>query len=133
MNLKGLRGMSRSKSRGELLPWLSAKQDCREKRFLQIGNSLLLDKRWQSLTHGAKCLYICMAMEAGGKRYFTFPESASRKYGLKHSSFWNYVSELEERQFIERSSMKNLRKDNEYKFSLGWRIQVNDFRYPESG
>lgn len=104
-----------------ILPWLSARADVREGRFLQIGNSLLLSKPFQALSAGAQVLYLCMALESGGHREFLFPRTAAKKYGIPHRSMLRYVDELADSGFIEKTSLKNLRQPNEYKFSFRWK------------
>ncbi len=111
----------RKKTGATLQPWLSAKVDCEEKRFVQIGNSLLLSPQFQSLSAGARCCYLCMAMEAGPRREFRLPKSAAKKYGIPHSSLCRYIRELEAGGWIEVYSMKRLRKPNEYRFVLAWK------------
>lgn len=112
--------MSRRKN-PMISPWLSARADNREKRFIQVGDTLLMDKTFQALSPGAKTLYYCMAMECGGRREFLFPRTCAAKYGFAEKSFWRYVRELEERGFLIRFSMKSLRKPNEYSFSFAWK------------
>jgi hypothetical protein len=63
--------------------WMSAKADNKEKRFIQVGNSLLLSKEFQKLGVGARCLYMCMAMESAGKRGFEFPLSSAKSMDLE--------------------------------------------------
>ena len=46
--------MSRKVKTRPLLPWLSANMDCVDRRFVQIGNSFMLDSRTQNLSAGAK-------------------------------------------------------------------------------
>lgn len=58
---------SRRRGRDTIKPWLSARLDCKEGRFIQVGNSLLLSKEFQALTAGARFLYLCMTMESGGR------------------------------------------------------------------
>ena len=114
--------MRRSKSsKPGLLPWLSARGDGKEKRFIQIGNTLLLSKEFSALGTGAQHLYFCMAMESGGKRRFVFPQSAAKKYGITPSSLRRHVKELEEAGFLSVTSLQNLRQPNEYEFSLRWK------------
>ena len=67
----------------DIRPWLSARNDCREGRFLQIGNSLLLSRAFQNLTANARILYLALAMEAGGKRDVIISRSHAQKYGIK--------------------------------------------------
>lgn len=86
--------MPKRKSKGIIAPWLSARADNVEGRFIQIGNSMLLSREFQKLTVGSRYLYFCMAMEAGGQKNFHFPLSAAKKYGIKPSTFWTYVHEL---------------------------------------
>jgi len=105
----------------DIRPWLSARPDCKEGRFIQVGNSLYLSKTFQSLSSGAQQLYERMTMESGGRQTFLFPLSAAHKYGIAESSFRRYVKELIEAGFIERRSNKNLRKPNDYCFLLSWK------------
>lgn len=105
-----------------MLPWLSAKADCREGRFLQIGNSFFLSKGTQNLSTGARCLFLTMALESGGKRSFVFPRATALKYGFSESSFLRYVKELVAARFIEVVSCGRFaRLPNEYRFSFGWK------------
>ncbi|MDO4973292.1 MAG: hypothetical protein Q4E38_03675 [Eubacteriales bacterium] len=105
----------------EIRPWLSARVDCSEGRFLQVGNSLLLCEAFQRLSSGAQILYLEMSLEAGGRREFVFPLSAAKKYGVPPRSFRRYVDELIQAGFIEKTSLKNLRQPNEYCFSFRWK------------
>lgn len=108
--------------KNSISPWLSARPDNREGRFIQLGNSLLLSKDFQTLDVGARYLYFCMAMESGGRREFLFPESAAKKYGLAPSSFRRYLKELASRRLIRIESMKNLRQPNRYAFVSDWKL-----------
>ena len=74
-----------------ILPWVSGKADCKEGRFIQIGNSLLLSKEYQALSPGAGRLYLCMAMESGGKREFTFTHGIGKKYGFDNPDMAQYA------------------------------------------
>lgn len=113
--------MSRRRSGGTIKSWLSARPDCKEGRFVQVGNSLLLSSCFQELSAGARFLYLCMAMESGGKRDFTFPLSSAKKYGIAKNSFSRYIKELSDSGFISVHSMANLRQPNEYSFSFVWK------------
>lgn len=104
-----------------VLPWLSARADCSEGRFVQAGNSLFLSEAFQTLSAGARVLYLCMTMECGGRREFIFPLSSATKYGFPPRSFRRHVDELYEAGFIEKTSLKNLRQPNEYCFSFRWK------------
>ena len=44
------------KTKVELVPWMSARPDNVEKRFIQVGNSLLFNKEFQSLGAGSQML-----------------------------------------------------------------------------
>lgn len=100
---------------------MSARTDNVEKRFCQIGDSLLFSKAYMNLTAGAMHLYICMAMESRGKRQFELPASKAVKYGFAKRTFWNYVSELETAGFIKRQSGRFTRENNLYEFCSDWK------------
>lgn len=106
-----------------ILPWLSAKVDNREGRFLQAGNSLFLSKSFQNLSTGARWLYLSMSIEAGGKRDFAFTHSAARKFGVSPSSYDRFLKELKDGGFIEKVEDENLTQyaPGRYRFSLGWK------------
>lgn len=89
---------------------------------MQVGNSLLLSKEFQSLHAGAQSLYLCMAMEAGGKREFTFPAKAATKYGIAENSFSRFKKELIASGFIRvKASGRTTREKNIYEFVFGWK------------
>lgn len=108
-----------------MLPWLSAKPDGREGRFTQIGNTLLLDKRFQNLSVGARWLYICIANESGGKRELKFPHRAARKYNIPPTSFDRYIKELREKGFITLAGGMDYGQfqENVYRFSFDWKTE----------
>lgn len=109
--------MSRRKRNNILLPWMSAKPDCRELRFLQVGNSLLLSPEFKTLSSGARLLYLCMGMEAGGKKGFQFPRSAQHKYGFDECTAARYIRELISAGFVRLvSSGRIVRQPNLYEF-----------------
>lgn len=104
--------------------WMSAKQDCREGRFVQLGNSLLLSPEFHKLSMGARHLYLCTAMEAGGRRNFTFPQAAAKKYGIPARSMRRYLQELVTAGFVEvESSGRWTREHNQYLFCAKWKSQ----------
>ena len=109
--------MSRKVKTRPLLPWLSANMDCVDRRFVQIGNSFLLDSRTQNLSAGAKLTYICMALESGGKADFEFTKTAATKYGIATASFRRYVEELVDAGFVNRISGKSSQQPNQYRFT----------------
>ena len=108
----------------DIRPWLSAKSDGKEGRFLQIGNSLLLCDAFQSLSGGAKTLYLCMAMESAGRKDFEFSASAMKKYGIVPRCARRWITELTESGFIScESSGKNTRTANQYSFCFDWKTK----------
>lgn len=118
--------MPRQRSGATLLPWLTARQDCKELRFIQVGNTLLLDKRYQALSTGARCLYQDMLMEAGGKPTVEFSRgTAQKKYGVPKNSFSRYITELKDAGFIVVEQDGNFYQfaPNVYRFSLEWRTK----------
>ena len=110
------------KTKVELVAWMSAMPDNVEKRFIQVGNTLLFNKEFQSLGTGSKTLYFCMAMESAGKRRFTFPQAAAKKYGITPSSLRRHVDELEAKKFIKVYSGKATRDPNLYEFCYDWKL-----------
>lgn len=117
--------MSKRKYPVAVLPWMTARADCKERRFLQVGNTLLLSKKFQALRPGARMLYLSMAMESGGRRGFQFPLSAARKYGLPSTSLRRYVRELTEEGFLTVQSNRNLRAPNLYAFTSHWQLDAD--------
>lgn len=91
---------------------------------MQVGNSLLLSKEFQSLHAGAAHLYLCMAMEAGGKREFTFPAASATKYGIALNSFDRFKKELINSGFIRiKDSGRTTREKNIYEFLFDWKAK----------
>lgn len=115
--------MSQKKSRATLLAWLSASLDCKEGRFVQVGNSLLLSEQFQTLSAGARFTYLAMCMEGGGKREFVFPLSAAKKYGIASMSLRRQVDELVKGGFITVRSGACVRAPNIYTFSFDWKAK----------
>lgn len=113
--------MSRKKAGAHIAGWLSARHDCNEGRFIQIGNSLLLCREYQQLTAGAKNTYQCMSMESGGQREFVFPLSAAKKYGISKNTLSRHIDELTASGFITVRSGASLRQPNIYSFSFEWK------------
>ncbi len=86
------------------------------------GNSLLLSPMFHALHDGAKNLYLCMAMESGGRREFTFPASSAKKYGIPQSSFDRYKRELIVKGFIRvLYSGRLTREKSAYEFCFDWK------------
>lgn len=105
----------------QILPWLSAKPDCKEGRFLQIGNSLFLSKEYRELSYAAQAIYLCMALESGGKRQFTFTKTDAKKYGICPKTLYRQIKELQDKKFLTVSSGKNTRTPNEFEFCFSWK------------
>lgn len=101
--------------------WASARIDNREKRFIQVGNSLFFDRTFQELSPGAKVTYLAMMMECAGRREFQFPHAAARKYNIPPRSFDRYMRELVMSGFISCQSGANTREPNVYAFQFGWK------------
>lgn len=115
--------MSRRKSGAELLPWLSAKPDCKEGRFIQVGNSLMLSGRFSGLSVGGRWTYLCMCLEAAGKAEFEFPLSAAKKYSIPSTSLRRYIDELHKKGFISVVSNGSVqRMPNRYRFEAKWKV-----------
>ena len=88
-----------AKSSAKPLPrWMSAKRDCREARFVQIGNSLLFHEKFRSLSAGAFKLYICCAMEAAGSINFQIPASKAEQYGMYYTLLWSIIEAIDKSQ-----------------------------------
>ena len=112
-----------AKSR-QLSPWLTANLDGKDGRFIQVGNSLVLSKVFQSLSANARYLYLCLAMESGGKQTVRFSHGTAKKYGIPSTTFDRAIKELRTRSFItliedeERSQFKT----NEFRFAADWKL-----------
>lgn len=104
--------------------WLSEKPMCDDLRFIRVGNSFLLSKKVHSLPANARYLYLCMTMEAGGCRDFTFTRSTAAKYGISSATLVRNLELLKNSGFISCVEQnRNLRKPNVYRFSATWREQ----------
>ena len=108
-----------------MLPWLTAKPPGEiERRFIQIGNSLLLDPTFKRLSRGAQMLYLCMALESGGKSTFQLSKGAAkRKYGYAPTSFDRYRQELESSGLLRtvESETRGQYEANTYAFCDAWK------------
>lgn len=112
-----------ARKKGALLPWLSAKLDGSEKRFIQVGNSLFFNEIFQQLNAGSQMLYLRMAIESGGKREVIFSRKTAEKYGIPRNSFSRQIKELKDAGFIEVSMEGDLWqfKPSVYRFSFTWK------------
>ena len=101
--------------------WLSASSDAKERRFIQVGDTLFHSQKFKVLSSGAKILYLYCAMESAGQQNFQMPVSCAEKYGIPSSSLRRYLKELEENHFIQVTrSGKNTRTANDYQFCFDW-------------
>lgn len=109
-----------------LKAWLSANTDCRDGRFIQIGNSLLLSKAFQSLTASAQLAYLALCMEAGGKSMVQLSHSGAKKYGISSSTFDRCMKQLLEGGFVDMLEDDNRAQfaTNVYRFSSRWKTKA---------
>jgi hypothetical protein len=114
--------VTKSKRKGrQLNRWLTASSDMREERFVQVGNTLFFNKAFQSLSVGARYLYIAAANEAGGNRNFQLPALKMKSLGFKERTAREYIKELEKAKFIEKVKCgRNTRTPNDYRFCFDW-------------
>ena len=82
----------------------------------------MLSKDFQSLSAGARLLYMSMAMEAAGKIEFEFPLSVAVNHGFSESSFRRYAKELINAEFITSNSGRATREPNRYRFTEKWKV-----------
>ena len=117
--------MPRHKSNATLCPYLTARLQSgvnRERRFIQIGTSLLHDKNFQDLSSQAQHLYFCMAMDAGGRFDFKFSRADALRYGFSYSTFLRAKNQLISNHFIRvKSNGRWTRTANWYTFDLSWK------------
>ena len=114
--------LSKRKRGSTIVPSLSANVDSKERRFIQVGNSLLLSRKFHALSTGSRFLYFCMAMESGGRNNFILPQKDAKKYGIAPSSLRKHINELEAAHFIRVYSGKPTREPNRYEFCLSWKL-----------
>lgn len=106
----------------KILPWLSANHPPSDKRFIQIGNSLLLSKKYQALHDTSRTLYECLAMESGGKRFVKLSRrQAEKKYGIKEATYTRAKKELIEKGFIRIKDNTGRYETNCFEFIDDWK------------
>ena len=115
-------GKRKAAQNSEIKPWFSAKPDNKEGRFIQVGNSLMLSKKFQGLRYSTQRLYECMGMESAGNRDFKFPQKTAKKYGFTNKTLIAGVKELQEKGFIKVISGRNTRQPNLYSFCFDWKL-----------
>ena len=115
--------MARRKTaaQADIKPWLSAKPDCKEGRFIQLGNTLLLSKVFQALNPSTQMLYISLAMESGGKRDVILSRSNAKKYGIAASTYSRAIKELSETGFIKVDLKRGRYEANRFEFISDWK------------
>ncbi len=116
-------GRHKSAVNCNIKPWLSARPDCKEGRYIQVGNSLLLSDTFQNISAGARWLYLCMALEAGGRQTVKFSHGSAKKYGIPYTTFDRTVKILREAGFIEliEDEDHSQFRANEFRFSSQWK------------
>ena len=105
-------------------PWLSARQDCTEGRFIQVGNSLLLSKSFQALSTSAQMLYICLAMESGGKPVAKLSRSNAKKYGFSPATYSRAAKQLIEAGFVKIAEDTGRYESNKFQFVNDWKSKT---------
>ena len=118
--------MPHRKAHPTMCPYLTARSGVgndQEKRFIQVGTSLMHNKKFQALSITARYLYFCMAMDAGGVFTFTFSKhTATVNYGFAYSTFLRAKRELLDAGFIRTVSNGRItREPNRYGFILKWK------------
>lgn len=113
--------MGKTKGRKAIVPWLTAKENEIDKRFIQVSNSILLNETFQSLSANSQMVYLCMSMESGGQSEFVFPKRAFEKYNISYSTARRSINELKQKRFITYESGANVRKNNKFKFCYDWK------------
>lgn len=106
--------------------WATTNPNGIEKRYIRMGNSLLLHPTIRGLSHAAFRVYAHMMLESGGNIEFTFPHSKWKAF-LSAGGFQSAKKELCEAGLIEVTEANaNLRKPNKYRFSTTWKTIKND-------
>lgn len=103
-------------------PWITAKMNGEEARYIRLGNSLLMNPAMLNLSPSAFQIYTYMLLESGGRQQFEFPYS---KYGriMSKPTFQRAKRELVSAGFIEViRSNQNIRTPSEYRFSESWKL-----------
>lgn len=104
-------------------PWLSARTDCREPRYIQAGVTLFEHPAFQELTPAQRLLYLAMCLDAGGKRKFTFSKARFTHYGVSNATARTAIDALIDAGFITRLySGRTTREPSAYAFSDQWKL-----------
>lgn len=120
--------MSRQKKKTPFPSWTTKTSNGIEKRYIRIGNSLMLSKVYQMLSNSAKVIYSYMLLESGSNREFEFTASIYLKL-MSRDTFFKARNELIEKGFIEiKQNNANIRKANVYAFSEAWKEKDKEER-----
>ena len=108
----------------ELKPWLSGNKDCRDGRFIQVGNSLLLSETFRKLPGNALKTYLALCMESGGKPTVTLSYAEAAKYGIDDATFGRAIKQLKKAGLIVCDFEDNpyKYKTNVYRFTTSWKL-----------
>lgn len=114
--------MGKSHAAKPLPFWASGNDHNKEKRFAQLGDSLLFHPAVKGLSANAFRVYVCCIMEAGGRKMFQFPESKALSLGFSRSTFRRSMAELHRKGFLSTvRSGKTTRTASDYEFSAEWK------------
>lgn len=114
--------MGRRRKIPDLNPWETELYTGTDRRYIRLGNSLFLSKRFQALTGQEKNVYLCMIMECGGKRTFKFSAASMTKYGINTRTGIRAVEELIKAGFIKKTYCGRIQMNpNEYEFVTEWK------------
>lgn len=104
-------------------PWLTATHSGSEPGgFVRVGKSLFQSPKFHKILKSARFTYLCMCMEAGGKKEFTFPRETMLSYGLEPKQCRKDIARLEEAGLIRKTVRgKGNFHPNEYEFLSLWK------------
>ena len=117
-------GRHKSAKNVPIVAWLSAKADCREGRFIQVGNSLLLSGAFHKLNPKTQMLYLALAMESGGKQSVKLSHgSAKSKYGISPTTYDRAIKQLIAEGYITQviDEDRSQYATNQFRFANNWK------------
>ena len=104
-----------------LKPWETKTADGIEKRYIRLGDTLLMSSAVKGLSSSAFRVYVYMCVESGGHSHFTFPHSKYKNF-MSKPTFFSALKELVNAGLVDVVSRnKNLRTANDYAFSNRWK------------
>ena len=116
------KGKRRAAQHCSILSHLSARYDCQEVKFVQVGASFFEDEKVGFLKPQTKWLYLCMALVAGKDTEFFFSRGDALKFGIPDRTFRTAINELLEKGFLIRvESGKFTRTKNKFRFNYNWK------------